>query len=161
MGAPIFVNGLPAKITKADFLFRFAQNFPDLIPETQNEFVETIIDDVYSMFNGVNYLWDHMEPEVYFQKTQICFSLLVAWYITDLYPHYAVGILTSGGIPIRKKRISTVSIEFGNPDNVPLKSNYKDLLAPLRSNPFGYKAYQMIRSSSKVNYLYGGNVSAR
>lgn len=156
MATPIFVNGTPIRIDRDTFLRRFAQNFPDLIKQENWGILDTAIEDVYTMFEGVNRLWDTAPPEIYFEKTQLCFSLLVAWYITDMYPQFAVGVLTSGGIPVRKKKISTVSIEFGNPENVPLREGYKDLLAPLRSNTFGYKAYQMIRSSHKVYYLYVG-----
>lgn len=149
MATPVFVDGLPARIDDEFFRRRYGQNFPDLLPWEQDEFLHECIDDIYTMFYGVHTLWKGHSEQVWFDKTRMCFGLLLAWYITDMYPRLAVGVISSGGIPIQKKKIGGVEIHFGNPDEEGTRRNplYKDQLSSLKSNSFGNKAYFMINSA--------------
>lgn len=154
MAEPIFVDGVPERIGLQYFRRRFGQNFPTLLREDYNELLQTAVEDTYTDFSGVKELWSDLDRQTYFDKTQLCYSLLVAWWIADMYPKYAVGIPTSSGIPIHSKVIGGVKIVFGSPnDNTSARKGYADLLAPLKSNPFGYKAYQMIVSSSVLRRM--------
>jgi hypothetical protein len=157
MAIPVFSEGIPARITIEYFRRRYGQNFPDLLSDEYNELLYLSIEDVYTMFVGVNTLWSAHEEQVWFDKTQLCFSHLVAWYITDLHPQFAVGVMTSGGIPLKSKAIGGVKIMFGNPDtdNDQTRKGYKDNLNGLKSNPFGYKAYMMIKSAHSITAIRG------
>lgn len=147
----VTTNGIPQRIDKVWFRTRYGQNFPDLLPEDKDEFLETCIADVYTLFAGVNTLWDHLERVDYVTKTQLCYGLLVAWYITDLFPDYALGVQSSGGIPLKSKKIGGTTIQFGE-TAVKAGSTYNaDLLQSLKSNTFGAKAYLMIKTSGKIN----------
>ena len=151
-------NGRPEHITRDWFRTRYGQNFPDLLPQTKDDFLDTCIDDVYTLFYGVGDLWSHMDREEYVRKTQLCYGLLIAWYITDLFPDYAVGVLSSGGIPLKSKWIGGVKIMFGETKGTAGAVNNADLLNSLKSNSFGAKAYLMIKTSGKINlYLSHGN----
>lgn len=143
-------KGLPERITPVWFRMRYGQNFPDLLYDDKTDFLQTCINDTYTLFYGVNDLWRHLQRVAYVEKTQLCYGLLVAWYITDVYPDYAVGVVSSGGIPIKGKRIGGVSITYGDSDNSGV-TGYADLLQSLKSNSFGAKAYMMIRTSGKIN----------
>ena len=156
MAGVFFVNGIPAQIDKAYFRARYGQNFPDLLPSAMDTFLDAAITDVYTMFTGVNTIWSHMSDDTYFAKTQLCFGLLLAWYITDMYPEYSVGVVTSSGIPLKSKSIGGIKLTFGDP-NAPSTGmkGYKDSLAPLKGNAFGNKAYLMLTSSSSKIRILG------
>lgn len=150
------VDGFPVRIDRVYFRSRYAQAFPDLVPDEMNTFVDQAIDDTYTMFYGVNTLWAYMQTKEYYDKTRLCFGLLVAWYITDMYPEYAIGIVTSGGIPVKSKSIGGIKIAFGDPNGaIPKVQNYKDTLSSLKSNSFGAKAYTMITTSSAKMRIFG------
>lgn len=140
----------PTKVTLQYMKDRYAQNFPKLLDSDESAFFNAMIDDVYTMFAGVGELWNHLQWNIYVEKTHMCYALLVAWYITDLHPHLAVGVITSGGIPVQRKKIGDVDIEFVKDNKIRALDAYKDHLESLKSNPFGHKAYQMIKSSGKM-----------
>lgn len=148
MDFAVFPNGYPDKIDARYFRSRYGDKFSVLLDDDKTDFLLSVIDDVYSMFWGVQQLWKRLPPEVWYSKTRLCFSLLVAWYITDNFPEYADGVASSSGIPLRAKSIGQIRLEFGetNPSQK-LKEGQTDLLSMLRSNPFGNKAYLMIKSS--------------
>jgi hypothetical protein len=158
---PVFVSGIPARIDRTYFRDRYGQNFPDLLLTTQNAFLDASIEDIYTMFTGINTLWKSQVSDVWFYKTQLCFGLLLAWYITDLHPELAVGIVTAGGIPVKSKSIGGVKVTFGSDDadGTSRRAGYRDSLAPLKSNPFGYKAYQMMRNAGAMTSIRGRNVN--
>ena len=150
------VDGFPVRIDRAYFRSRYGQFFPDLLLSSMDTVLDNFIADVYTMFYGVNSLWDRMPTQVYFDKTQMCFGLLVAWYITDMAPEYAVGVATSSGMPLKSKSIGGVKIVFGDPDgSAPKVENYKDVLSMLKSNQFGAKAYLQITTSSAKMRIFG------
>jgi hypothetical protein len=147
----VTTSGIPERITREWFRTRYGQNFPDLLPDDKNDFLETCIGDVYTLFYGVGELWNHLERTIYVQKTQLCYGLLVAWYITDIFPEYAQGVVSSGGIPLHSKSIGGVKVQFGELAGKAGSYNNADLLSSLKSNAFGAKAYTMIKTSGKLN----------
>ena len=150
----VTTSGLPERIDRDSFRTHFGQNFPDLLPEDKNDFLDNCIEDVYTLFAGVSDLWSHLERKAYVQKTRLCYSLLVAWYIADMFPDYAVGIVSSGGIPVKAKSIGGVKIQFGDIQSNAGAYNNADLLQSLKSNTFGAKAYLMIKTSGKINLFF-------
>ena len=150
----VTTSGRPPKITREWFRTRYGQNFPDLLPESKNEFVDMAILDVYTLFYGVGDLWSHMNRTEYVAKTQLCYGLLLAWYIADLFPNYALGVVSSGGIPLKAKQIGGVKITFGETTSSAGAVNNADLLQSLKSNVFGAKAYLMIKTSGKINLFF-------
>lgn len=143
--------GRPIPITKEWFRARYGQNFPDLLSNEKDEFLSICIKDVYTLFYGVGELWSYLDRKLYEDKTQMCYGLLVAWYISDLFPDFAVGVMSSGGIPIAMKKIGGVQIKFGDLGSTAGAVNNADLLQSLKSNTFGAKAYQMIKMSGRLN----------
>ena len=147
----VTTHGRPEQITRAWFRIRYGQSFPDLLDEKKNDVLDTCISDVYTLFYGVGDLWSHMDRKEYVEKTQLCYGLLVAWYIADLFPDYALGVMSTGGIPLKSKQIGGTKIMFGEVASKAGSVNNADLLQSLKSNVFGAKAYLMIKTSGKIN----------
>lgn len=147
-------DGRPPKINREWFRTRYGQSFPDLLPADKNEFLDTCINDVYTLFYGVGDLWSHMARREYVDKTQLCYGLLIAWYITDLFPDLSLGVVSSGGIPIKMKSIGGTKIQFGETASSDGAVNNADLLQSLKSNSYGAKAYLMIKTSGKINMFF-------
>lgn len=147
-------DGRPPKINREWFRTRYGQSFPDLLPTDKNEFLDTCINDVYTLFYGVGDLWSHMARREYVDKTQLCYGLLIAWYITDLFPDLSLGVVSSGGIPIKMKSIGGTKIQFGETASSAGAVNNADLLQSLKSNSYGAKAYLMIKTSGKINMFF-------
>ena len=150
----VTTSGRPERITKVWFRARYGQNFPDLLSDEQDDILDTCITDVYTLFYGVGELWDRLPRKEYVEKTQLCYGLLVAWYITDLFPTYAVGVMSTGGIPLKSKQIGGTKIMFGEASSKVGAVNNADLLQSLKSNAFGAKAYLMIKTSGKINLFF-------
>ena len=147
----VTTSGRPEKITRVWFRTRYGQNFPDLLAEDKNDILDTCIEDVYTLFYGVGELWSHLNREEYVLKTQLCYGLLTAWYIADLFPDYALGVMSTGGIPLKSKQIGGTKIMFGEASKKVGAVNNADLLQALKSNVFGAKAYLMIKTSGRYN----------
>lgn len=147
----VTTSGKPEKITKEWFRTRYGQNFPDLLTEDKDNILNTCIEDVYTLFAGVSELWEHLQREAYVLKTQLCYGLLTAWYIADLFPEYTLGVMSTGGIPLKSKQIGGTKIMFGEISKKTGSVNNADLLQALKSNVFGAKAYLMIKTSGKLN----------
>lgn len=147
----VTTSGRPERITKVWFRTRYGQNFPDLLSEDKDETLDTCISDVYTLFYGVGELWSHMDRKEYVEKTQLCYGLLTAWYIADLFPDFALGVMSTGGIPLKSKQIGGTKIMFGDVASFAGSVNNADLLSSLKSNAFGAKAYMMIKTSGKLN----------
>lgn len=150
----VTTSGRPEKITRVWFRTRYGQNFPDLLPEEQNGVLDTCIADVYTLFYGVGELWEHLPREEYVNKTQLCYGLLVAWYIADLFPDLTLGVMSTGGIPLKSKQIGGTKIMFGDAVSKAGSVNNADLLSALKSNAYGAKAYLMIKTSGKINLFF-------
>ena len=147
----VTASGRPEVIDSTWFLTRYGQNFPDLLQAENKNILDTCISDVYTLFYGVGELWEHMPRKEYVSKTQLCYGLLVAWYITDLFPNFAVGVMSTGGIPLKSKQIGGTKIMFGEVSSHSGAINNADLLQSLKSNAFGAKAYLMIKTSGRLN----------
>lgn len=148
-------SGRPSQIDRVWFRARYGQNFPDLLDTEMNAFLDTCIEDVYTLFYGVGELWEHLERKEYVDKTHLCYGLLVAWYIADLFPDYSIGVVSAGGgIPLKSKQIGGVKIMFGDASSKAGAVNNADLLQSLKSNAFGAKAYFMIKTSGKINTFF-------
>lgn len=145
------VQGKPVKITKEWWRARYGMSFPDILDKEYDSFLDTCIQDVYSLFAGIPDLWVYLDRTVYENKTQMCYGLLVAWYIADLFPDLGTGIMSTGGIPLKAKRIGNTSIQFGDTASAAGSVNNADLLSSLKSNSFGAKAYLMIKTSGRIN----------
>lgn len=150
----VTASGRPEKITRVWFRTRYGQNFPDLLTEEQNDVLDTCIADVYTLFYGVGELWEHLPREEYVNKTQLCYGLLVAWYIADLFPDLTLGVMSTGGIPLKSKQIGGTKIMFGDAVSKAGSVNNADLLSALKSNAYGAKAYLMIKTSGKINLFF-------
>lgn len=144
----------PLVIDRVWFRTRYGQNFPDLLAEDKNDFLDTCIADIYTLFAGVSDLWSHLDWRSYENKTQLCYGLLVAWYITDLFPDYSLGVMSTGGIPLKSKSIGGVKVQFGETASTAGAVNNADLLQSLKSNAYGAKAYLMIKTSGKLNLFF-------
>jgi hypothetical protein len=154
----LFVTGLPAPVTPDDWRRFHLQSFPIFADESKKEIADEIlheaIEAVYSMWVGVSYLWQGQEKQVWYEKTRLCYRFLICWYIADLYPDYARGILSTGGLPIASKKIGPVSITY---NKEALSAGSMDLLSPLLSNVFGAKAHLMIKTVYRRASITNGN----
>ena len=154
----LFVSGLPAPITPDDWRRYHLQSFPVFADADKKEITDDIlheaIEAVYSMWVGVSYLWQEHDKQVWYEKTRLCYRLLICWYIADLYPTYARGILSTGGLPIGTKKIGPISISY---IKEALSAGSTDLLAPLLSNAFGAKAHLMIKTVYSRVKITNGN----
>lgn len=149
MDARLDTSGIPKRIDSSFITRRYGQNFPLLLRDPNKGIIDSSIDDVYAMFPGVSELWARLPIDLWVSKTQLCYGLLVAWYIADVYPKYAAGVPSSGAIPIASKSIGGVKVQFAKPT----ASDMWTTLSALKSNSFGMKAFQMIRSSSTTNAI--------
>lgn len=140
----IFVDGVPEKLTVADFKRAYLAAFPRFADTARDPIIEDAIDSVYTMFDGVSYLWDKAGESVWYDKTRRCYLHLVAWYIADLYPRLAAGIQSTSGMPILSKKIGDVAIHYIDTSKL---STTDSVLEGLKSNPYGVKALMMIRSA--------------
>jgi hypothetical protein len=148
MGEPIFVEGVPARVTKQDFLRYHLQHFPKLSRPENSAVFDDASDWIYSMFHGIGKLWDiHDDKLVWYEKTISCYRLLIAWYITDMYPKMLSGLPAMGGVALKRKKIGDIDITFADPKVNQIDDD--DLLQSLKSNPFGGKAYMAIRTAGK------------
>jgi len=154
----LFVSGLPAPITPQDWRRYHLQSFPVFADEDKAEVAEEILAEaisaVYSMWVGVSYLWQGHGSQVWVEKTRLCYRLLICWYIADLYPEFARGILSTGGLPIGRKKIGPIDITF---NKEALTASSADLLAPLLSNAFGAKAHLMIKTTYRRAKISNGS----
>ena len=142
-----FQGGVPARITRDDFRRFYLANVPKLA-EGHDDIIDQAIEAVYTEFHGVGTLWNMHSPQVWFDKTRMCYLHLAAWYIADMHPKYVAGVPVMGGVPIKRKKIGGVDITFQDG-----ASSASDLLAGLMSNPFGKQAYIMIKASAKRTAL--------
>jgi hypothetical protein len=149
MAEPVFVDGVPAKITVEDFRRYYLMSFPKLAGEQYDQLISDSIDTVYGIFTGVGTLWDMQPEQVWYDKTVTCYRLLTAWYIADVNPAFVTGVPNMGGIPLKRKKVDGVDLTFADGDVGNGNKDYQDLLASLKSNPWGAKAYLMIRAAAK------------
>jgi|GEM_PF-1964364 len=142
--AAVLVGGVPDRITAADFKRYYLAAFPKFADAKYDEILFDAIDAVYTMFDGVSTLWKRAGDEAWIAKTIRCYLLLVAWYIVNLYPRMAAGVQSTGGMPIRSKKIGDVTINYMDTSHL---TTTDSILESLKANPYGAMALMMIRSA--------------
>ena len=133
---PIFVDGVPARVTVADFRRYHLQSFPSLREPESDDLIQNAIDTVYTMFPGASTAWDLHDRQMWFEKTQLAYRLLAAWLIADQYPDLMSGVISIAGI--KKKKVDGVDIMFD-----PGIFSGDSPLMWLKSNDFGRKVLMM------------------
>ncbi len=129
-------------MNQADFIY--ANNFPGL-SSTQ---IQLGIDTVETMWYGVLQFWSYLPTDVMNKKRLLVESLLVGWYLANVFPGEVVGIVSNGGMPLSSKTIGGVSVSFAD-------IGMQDALKPLMSNTFGMMAAEMILSANERFSIYG------
>ncbi len=152
----VFVNDVPLRITEQDVIRWHLASFPSLIDDENKGIVNEAINAVYTMFSGSQTLFSHNEKQIYYDKTRLLFRLLTCWYIADQYPLLVSGSPIMGGLPLKEKKIGPVTLKFQDQFTKGQNPEYQDLLAGLKSNSWGNKAYFMIRAASKRLMIWGG-----
>ncbi len=128
-------------MTRTDFLY--AGNFPDLTDSQIN----TAYVEVSAMFSGVNGLWAVLNKSVRDAKRTLCLNLLTAWYLLDMNPTSATGVIGNGGMALGSKSIGGTSVSFSDMES-------QEGLKQLNSNVFGQKALMMIQSAPERFGIY-------
>ena len=94
-------------------------------------------------------MWEVLPEDVKFKKREIIFSLLVMWYLADMYPTRLVGgMMGQGGMPLSAKSIKSIQLQFR-------KLNMPEGYDELATNQFGIKAASMIRTAPELMGVYG------
>ena len=128
-------------MTRTDFLY--AENFPDLTDAQIN----TAYTEVSAMFSGVNGLWAVLDADIRDKKRTLCMNLLTAWYLLDMNPTSATGVIGNGGMTLSSKSIGGTSVSFQDMES-------QEGLKQLNSNVFGQKALMMIQSAPERFGIY-------
>ena len=115
---------------------------------TEEEFDEAK-DFVTTKWYGVFEMWEVLPQDVKFKKREVIFSLLIMWYLADMYPTRLVGgVMGQGGMPLSAKSIKSIQLQFR-------KLNMPEGYDELATNQFGIKAASMIRSAPEMMGVYG------
>lgn len=115
---------------------------------TSDEF-DVALTMVKATWTGVSSMWAVCDPTVKALKRDVCYGLLIAWYLTDHHPDKVVGTDTDGGRPVASKRAKDIQIQFktlGLPASLEI----------LSSNSFGLLAAQMLYGAPETMGVYGG-----
>jgi len=123
--------------------FKFAFNFPDM---TDDE-IDGAYQTVCAMFSGVASLWGVMEPRVQEAKRTLCYNLLTGWYLLDMYPARASGVIGNGGMALTSKSVGGTSLSFQSMDA-------QEGLHQLNTNVFGQKALALMQSAPERFGIY-------
>jgi hypothetical protein len=142
-------KAVPAKITVADFRRYFLTAFPKLVAEEHDGLIQDAIDMVYAIFTGVNTIWDRHPAKVWYEKTQVCYRLLTAWYVMDRYPELSAAYASIDGLPLKRRKVDGVDLTVATEMLQDAPSQAQSVLSDLKSNGFGRKALLMIRASAK------------
>lgn len=128
-------------MTRNDFIY--ADNFPSL---TDTE-INTAYTEVTVMYAGVAELWSVLSEPIRTQKRSLCYNLLTAWYLMDMNPTSATGVIGNGGMAVTSKSVGGTSLSFQDMDA-------QEGIKQLNSNVFGQKALIMIQSAPERFMLY-------
>lgn len=128
-------------MTRSDF--KYASNFPTLT-DTQ---INDAFTEVSVMFSGVNSLWGVLPGPTRDAKRTLCLNLLTAWYLLDMNPTSATGVIGNGGMALSSKSIGGTSVSFSDMES-------QEGLKQLNSNVFGQKALTMIQSAPERYGIY-------
>lgn len=123
--------------------FKYANNFPTLTDEQINSAFEI----VSVMFSGVLSCWKCLAEPLRTSKRELCLNLLIAWYLLDLDPSSAEGVMGNGGMAVNSKSIGGTSLSFDGMDA-------QEGIKQLNSNVFGQKALMLIQSIPERFSIY-------
>ncbi len=123
--------------------FKYANNFPTLTDEQINSAFEI----VSVMFSGVLSCWKCLAEPLRTRKRELCLNLLIAWYLLDLDPSSAEGVMGNGGMAVNSKSIGGTSLSFDGMDA-------QEGIKQLNSNVFGQKALMLIQSIPERFSIY-------
>lgn len=128
-------------MTRNDFIY--AGNFPELTDEKIN----LAYTEVSTIFSGVNQLWSVLDQTTRTAKRTLCMNLLTAWYLLDMDPTSARGVVGNGGMALSSKSVGGTSVSFQDMDA-------QEGIKQLNSNVFGQKALMMIQSAPERFGIY-------
>lgn len=128
-------------MTRATFIY--ASNFPNL---TDTE-IDNAYQEVSVMFSGVNSLWAVLDSATRNAKRELCMNLLTAWYLLDMDPESAEGVVGNGGMAVGSKSIGGTSVSFTDMEA-------QEGLKQLNSNVFGQKALMILQSAPERFGVY-------
>ena len=128
-------------MTRNDFLY--ADNFPTL---TDAE-INAAYTEVSAMFSGINSLWAVLSEPIRTNKRNLCMNLLTAWYLLDMKPESASGVIGNGGMAVNSKSIGGTSLSFQDMDA-------QEGLKELNTNVFGQKALIMLQGAPERFGIY-------
>lgn len=123
--------------------FKYADNFPTL---TDNQ-IDEAYEIVTVMFSGVGSLWGVLDEPIATAKRTLCYNLLTAWYLLDMDPTSATGVIGNGGMALGSKSVGGTSLSFQDMEA-------QEGLKQLNSNVFGQKALTMIQSAPERYGIY-------
>ena len=123
--------------------FMYADNFPTL--------GDTDINDAYEivsvMFSGILSCWHLVQEPLRTKKRTMLLNLLIGWYLLDMNPSAAVGVIGNGGMAVSSKSIGGTSLSF-------IDMDVQEGLKQLNSNVFGQKALLMIAGIPERYSIY-------
>lgn len=128
-------------MTRNDFIY--AGNFPELTDEKIN----LAYTEVSTIFSGVNQLWSVLDQATRTAKRTLCMNLLTAWYLLDMDPTSARGVVGNGGMALSSKSVGGTSVSFQDMDA-------QEGIKQLNSNVFGQKVLMMIQSAPERFGIY-------
>ena len=123
--------------------FTYADNFPDL---TDTE-IDSAFQIVSAMFSGVNSLWGVLDATTRDAKRTLCMNLLTAWYLMDMQPESASGVIGNGGMALGSKSVGGTSLSFQDMEA-------QEGIKQLNTNVFGQKALMLIQSAPERFGIY-------
>jgi hypothetical protein len=127
--------------------FTYKHNFPNHSPAQ----IQGACDVVDATWSGVSSLWKRSQQDIRDKKITAIQNLLVAWYLTDVYPMEVTGVVSNGGLPLKAKTIAGTggtSLDFR-------ELGEQSALIPLSSNTFGVQVIQMFSSCPERFTIYG------
>lgn len=128
-------------MTRNDFYY--ASNFPTLTDTEINNAYEI----VSVMFSGVLECWRVLSEPIRTKKRTLAINLLLAWYLADMNPSKAVGVVSNGGMALSSKSIGGTSVSFSDMES-------QEGLKQLNSNVFGQKALALIQTAPERFGIY-------
>lgn len=124
--------------------FPYLKYFSPLTREEYEEAYEAVV----AMWSGVFDLWQTLPAPVAFRKRGTVAALLIAWYLTDMYPErLQQGMQGGAGGVVAAKALRSVSITFRDPA-------LPDAYFALKSNQFGIKAAYLIHSAPEMIRIF-------
>lgn len=103
---------------------------------------------VNAQFSGVYTLWASLSPTERDAKRKLCINYLLAWQLATLYPDQAIMGAGMGGMPLKSKKIDSISLQYRDL----VRAGGSGVLDMLTTNEWGLEALIMIQSAPE-NYI--------